>query len=238
MTSPLTFNTPARCIEYAMKDAGLLQHGDLPDGDHLAEYTNRLNDLINLWQTQGLKLWLQADLPLTLTQGVSLYTLGPTGTVVMPKPTRVIQSYVIDTSGNIRPLMMISRDEWTRLANRSQQGAINSVFIDKQQLTMNVNLWLTPDAVAATDILHLIVQNQVTNFTGLTDTINFPTEWFMALRWGLADDICGGQPQKIMERCGQKADIYRIALENWDVEDASTQFQPDPNTGRNTGGFR
>jgi hypothetical protein len=91
---------------------------------------------------------------------------------------------------------------------------------------------------AATDVLHLVTQYQVTNFTGLTDTINFPNEWFMALRWGLADDISSGQPAAIMQRCMMKAEAYRIALENWDVEDASTMFQPDPNTGRNTGGFR
>jgi hypothetical protein len=221
-----------------MKDAGLLQHGDSPDSEHYAEYGNRLVDLINLFQTQGLKLWLNQDLSIALTQGTSLYTLGLTGTLYMIKPTRVIQAYFNDVNGITRPLMMISRDEWSRLANRSQQGAINSVFVDKQQDYLGINLWMTPDANSALGTLHLIIQNQVTQFSGLTDTINFPTEWFMALRWGLADDIAGGQPEAIMARCAQKANTFRDALENWDVEDAATQFQPDPNTGRNTGGFR
>ncbi len=238
MTSNINFNTPARCIEYAMKDAGILQHGDQPDSEHFAEYGNRLNDLINLWQTQGLKLWLQQDLAVTLTAGQSLYTFGPTGTTVMPKPMRVIQAYTLNTGGVTRPLTLISRDEWTRLSNRTQLGALNSVFIDKQQTNLGVNLWLTPDATAATDILHLVTQYQVTNFIGLTDTLNFPTEWFLALRWGLADDICGGQPGAIMARCAQKATAYREALEDWDVEDTSTQFQPDPTTGLRSGGFR
>ena len=237
MTSPATFNTPARIIEYAMKDAGLLQHGDSPDGEHYAEYGNRLNDIINLWQTQGLKLWLNQDLPVVLTQGVALYSLGLTGTVIMNKPLRIIQAYTVNTGLVTRPLLMISRDEWSRLSNRTQQGAINSIYVDKQQLVLNLNFWLIPDATAATDTVHVIAQYQVANFAGLTDTMNFPTEWFIALRWALADEICTGQPQAIMDRCLMRANLYREMLEDWDVEDAATQFQPDPNFNRNSGNF-
>ena len=238
MTLATTLNTPARCIELAMKDAGLLQHGDSVDSDYLAEHMGRLQDLINLWQTQGLKLWLQQDLPLTLVAGQATYTIGPGGDLNMAKPLRIIQATTVTTDGVSRPLMMISRDEWTRLSDRVTQGALNSVFVDKQQTQLNVNFWLTPDATAATDTVHLIAQYQATAFTGLTDTINFPQEWFLALRWGLADDICTGQPASIMARCANRASIYREALENWDVEDAATQFQPDFGAGSYLGGFR
>lgn len=238
MTLATTLNTPARCIELAMKDAGLLQHGDSVDSDYLAEHMGRLQDLMNLWQTQGLKLWLQQDLPLTLTAGVMTYAIGPGGAINMAKPVRVIQANTVNTTGTSRPLTLISRDEWTRLSDKTQLGALNSIFVDKQQTQLLINFWLTPDATAATDVVHLITQYQVTAFTGLTDTINFPQEWFLALRWGLADDICGGQPDSIMARCAHRASVYREALENWDVEDAATQFQPDNNQGRFSGGFR
>ena len=57
--------------------------------------------------------------------------------------------------------------------------------------------------------------------------IAFPVEWFQALRWGLADELCSGQPQLIMERCERKAMMYRDLLEDWDVEDTSTRVTPD-----------
>ncbi len=60
----------------------------------------------------------------------------------------------------------------------------------------------------------------------------------MALRWGLADDICTGQPGEIMRRCAERAKAYREALEDWDVEDAATQFQPDPQGGFAHGRFQ
>ena len=223
MTSP--FNSPARIIEYAMGDAGLLQTGELPTPDQYTGYSNRLLDLINLWQTQGLKLWLQRDLAIPLTAGKASYSLGPIGDVSMVKPMRVLQAYSLQAMGVRRPLTPISRDEYTRLSNVSQPGTVNSIFVDKQQLQLVVNMWLVPDAQAALEVVHVILQYQVVNFNSIYAGIEFPQEWFIALRWGLADDICTGQPQAIMDRCKARADAFRTALEDWDVEDAPTFFQ-------------
>ncbi len=225
MTAP--FNSPSRIIEYAMGDAGLLQTGELPTPEQYTQYSNRLLDLINLWQTQGLKLWLQRDLAIPLVAGKRAYSLGPLGDVSMVKPMRVLQAYSLQSSGVRRPLSPLSRDEFTRLSNVSQPGQTNSYFVDKQQLQLVINFWLVPDAQAAQEVAHVILQYQVTNFVTLTEGIEFPQEWFIALRWGLADDICTGQPQAIMDRCAARSLAFRTTLEDWDVEDAATNFQVD-----------
>jgi len=240
MTTPATFNTPDRIIRMAMVDAGYLQDGDDPTPEQYANYLNRLNDLINFWQTQGLKLWLQYDLSIPLTSGQGTYTIGPGGSVDMVKPLRVIDNgYYLDTQGIKRPLLMISRDEYTRLSSVTEQGALNSYFVDKQALQLVVHFWLVPDTTAAANgTAHVTIQKQVTNVTTLTESMNFPQEWFLALRWGLADDICTGQPLAIMQRCASKAEFYRLALEAWDVEDASTRFHPDSRSMHHGGAFR
>ncbi len=114
-----------------------------------------------------------------------------------------------------------------RLSNIIQTGQISQYFVDKQQTQLSVTFWLIPDATAATGTAHLLLQTQATNPVNLTETVNFPNEWRIALRWGLADDISTGQPQAIMSRCAEKALIYRGMLEDWDVEDAPTKFEPD-----------
>ena len=53
----------------------------------------------------------------------------------------------------------------------------------------------------------------------------------MALRWALADDSATGQPALIMDRCERKAHEYRRLLEDWDVEDVPTRFQPSHEGG-------
>lgn len=230
MTAP-SDNTPNSIIADAMSDAGLLQEGASPNSEQLAKYSRRLRDLIRLWQTQGLKLWLNVDTSIPLVAGTATYTMSPTGNVPMVKPMRVVDAYYSDSTSNRRPIFALARQEYDRLSQITQTGQITQYFVDKQQSALVVKFWLVPDATAATGTAHLVLQTQVTGFTSLTETMNFPEEWRIALRWGLADEICTGQPVSIMERCKQRAEQYRMMLEDWDVEDADTRFTPDIRVG-------
>ena len=52
---PSASNTVYGIINDAMHDAGYLQEGEIPNSDQLASNQRRLCDIINLWQTQGLR---------------------------------------------------------------------------------------------------------------------------------------------------------------------------------------
>lgn len=215
--------TVIQTITDAMVDAGLLMEGATPSSDQQTKNLRRLNDLIELWQTQGLKLWLERDTSITLVAGTSNYTVTNGGARVM----RITQGYWLSSAGNRTPVNLISREEYTRLSNTTNTGAVTSIFVEKLVTSTKVWTWLVPDATAAAGTLHVIGQITVPNFTLTTDdlTISFPKEWAIALRWGLADEICTGQPESIMQRCAAKASMFRDALENWDVEDASVRFE-------------
>jgi hypothetical protein len=210
-----------------MLEAGLLAEGDAPTPEQYARNMRKLRDLIRYEQTQGLKLFLLSDTSVTLVQGQGHYKFGPTSPIVMAKPTRVIQAYLLDPTGTRRPLVPLSWDDYMRLSQVNQQGAINSYFVDKQATYLDVFFWLIPDAFSATCTAQLLFQLAATAPVNLTDTTCFPDEWRMYLVWGLADQIAGGQPESIMMRCKQNAEQYRAALEDWDVEDTMTSFQPD-----------
>lgn len=233
-------NTAYGIINDAMFDAGYLQEGQVANGEQLSTYMRRLCDIINLWQTQGLKLFLLQDYSINLVSGQSLYPLNvDSPDVLLAKPLRVLQGYILDATSSVkRPLVPISWNEWINLSQTTgNTGAINSYFVDKQATVLNVNVWLTPDTAEALNTLHLLLQIQAANPITLTDNVSFPQEWRIALRWALADDICTGQPQTIMDRCAQKAEIYRTALEDWDVEDAPTRFTPGLQSSQQTGSF-
>lgn len=238
MTAPAR-NTPISIISDAYQDAGLLQLGQEPSSEQIVVGMGKLTDLINYRQTKGLKLWLNVDTSVTLVAGQGTYTFGPSGTVEMVKPLRVIEAYYRDLNGIRRPLTVLSWDDYIRLSQINTTGAINSYFVNKKQTELSVFFWLVPDATAATGTAHLLLQTQVTNFISVTETMNFPIEWSLALRWGLADELATGQPQAIMDRCQMRAETYWAALEDWDVEDAPTQFQVDQRlTSNNYGRFR
>lgn len=237
MTAPAD-NTPVSIVSDAYFDAGLLQEGDSINPEQLVSGMRKLTDMINLWQTQGLKLWLLADTSVSLVAGQGTYVLSPTGDVKMPKPPRAIDAYYRDDSGIRRPLVPLSWNEYIRLSQIHNTGQINSYFVDKKQSVLSVFFWLVTDATAATGTVHLLLQTQVTNFINVTEEMNFPIEWRIALRWGLADELATGQPQAIMDRCAQRALAYRTTLEDWDIEDTPTRFTPDQRSQYATGRFR
>lgn len=233
-------NTAYGIIDDAMHDAGKLQEGQRPNSEQLASNLRRLNDLVNLWQTQGLKLFLQEEITVPLVVGQTLYVLGPTGpAVVMAKPSRLLQGYILNTSNVRRPLVPISRDEWERLSQTiGNNGTINSYMVDKQAYALNLNVWPPPDNVEVLNTAVFLAQVQANGPIFLTDETSFPQEWRIALRWGLADDISTGQPEAIMARCQQRSQAYRTALEDWDVEDAATMFNVDSRFYGHQGRFK
>jgi hypothetical protein len=235
-----TSNTAYGIISDAMQDAGILQDGESPNSEQLSNNLRRLCDIVNLWQTQGLKLWLWEDIAIPLTEGVNSYILAPGGVVDMTKPLRGLQGYILSAVGNSRrPLTVMSWDEWMRLSQvTGNNGMVSSFFIDKKATQLIVYVWNPPDAVEATNSLHILLQTQAVNPVNLEEDMSFPQEWRIALRWALADDICTGQPQAIMDRCAQRAIAYREALENWDVEDAPTYFAVDSRMTQGRGRFR
>ena len=239
MTAASNAYTPDRCIREAMQNCGKLQSGDDPSSEDFANYMPRLNSIFNYLQTKGLKLWLNYDKTIPLVAGTALYTLGPAGTVVMTKPLRVILAYYLDLTGNQYPLTAMSWSDYKQLSNLNQQGSLNSYFVDKQQLSLNVYFWLVPDAFTASNgSAHLVIQQQITGLVSLTDTMNFPVEWFLALTWTLAHEISTGQPQSVQAKCAALSKQYVEDLENWDVEDVSTTFTPDPRMNTYMSSFR
>lgn len=244
MTAPAYINSPIRAVKRAYLEAGLIEMGGVPDGEQLLAGLERLNDLLAYEQTQGVKLWLELDLAITLTGGQSLYPQTESLNGITTKPTRVKEAYfqynTTPSGGNpIYPLIPLARSDWDTLGNRTVQGNITSYYVDKQPNVLNVWFWLTPSTgFAALGSPHLIVQQQQQQAITLTETMILPQEWFLFCLWALADELAGGQPASIMERCAQRAGYYRDALENWDVEDPATQFTVDTRMTYQTGRFQ
>jgi hypothetical protein len=215
-------NTVYGIIKDAMMDAGLLQEGADPNSEQLANNMRRLCDIINLWQTQGLTLFLLEEITVDLIEDQQAYTVNPAG-LSPSKHLRIIQGRIHNSSGVlVRELRPLDWNEWNRLAHTS--GVITGYLVDKQPTSLIVRVWNKPDATEAANNMILLVHKQVENPYNLESNVAFPQEWRIALRWGLADDISTGQPEAIMARCKDRAETFRSALEDWDVEDTPTYF--------------
>lgn len=227
MAGPADRNTAGRAILLAMKNAGLLPRGEVPNSDDLTEYLGRLGDMISTWAVEGIKLWTNREVSITLVAGTASYVLGPGGAILQTKPLRVLGANFVSSSGNSMVLSPLSRTDYRALGNTTNRGAINSYFVDKQQVNLVIHFWQVPDTSAATGTVNVLYQAPLIAPSALNENVEFPQEWFQALSWGLSDEICTGQPQEIVQRCAQRAAVFKDILQNWDIEDVPITFGLD-----------
>ena len=140
MTAPVDLYTPDRLIRQALRDCGRLQYGSSPPSEAVDDALTRLTDIINTWQTQGLKLWLNSTVSITLVAGTSSYTIGPAASPATLKPARILAGWYVASTGARRPLTPLSWTDYHSLGNLTSSGAVNSYFVDKQQLNLVIRI--------------------------------------------------------------------------------------------------
>lgn len=226
MTQPATFFQAERLIKQALFDAGRLNAGGTPSDDLFEDCRQRLTDLLTHYQTKGCKLWLNSLQPVTLTAGVKAYSLGPAGTIIAEKPPRILEGwYVITSNGSRRPLEALSWNTYYGLGNVTVPGEVTGYFTDKQRDNLVVHFWSTPSTSAASaGFVELLVQRFYSGPVEVTSEILFPPEWYLALRWGLADELATTAPPALAQRAALRAREFLEQLESWDVEDAPVRF--------------
>ena len=163
-----TSKTVYGIISDAMFDAGLLEEGELPNSEQISTNFRRLNDIINLWQTQGLKLFLLEEVTVPLVENKHTYTFGPGLDISMAKPSRVLDGYILNPDGVRRPIFQISWKDWNLLPQvTGNAGMINSYMVNKQAEFLEVRFWNTPSAEEANNSAVLLMQVAAPNAINL-----------------------------------------------------------------------
>jgi hypothetical protein len=180
-------------IKGALRLVGALAIGETPTADQVTEASEALNLLVKSWQADGMPLWARGSYDLPLTLGTAMYTIGTGQTVNIPKPLKITQAILHDTSSNVDiPMRIITRDEYLRLGNKTIQGQPIQIYYDPKRDTGE--LYVFPPANSATVTykqIRFTYQKPFEDFDASTDTPDFPQEWYEALKYGLATRLAG-----------------------------------------------
>ena len=236
--------TRDQIISLALRKLGVLEIGDTPDANTVANAALSLNLFIKQLSVEGLKLWKNTEIIIPLTTNQTTYVLGGTTSTLMydslaptvpitDRPLKVIQGFYRSTETTIyidTPVMIISKQEYNTLGSKFSTGTTNSIFYSVKQLNGILYVYLTPDVNTSTyKALHLVVQLPLNDLNSALEIPNFPNEWMNCLVWNLADQLAleYGVPMNARQELTQRAEAYRSLLTDWDVETTSTFFTPD-----------
>lgn len=149
--------------------------------EHMQRAMMESNLLLSEWSNRGVNLWKSELQTVTLSQGVSNYTL--------PKRTvSILVAYISQTINNVstdRIITPISTYEWGAIPNKTLQG-FPTIYWFNRQITPQINIWNVPN-LDNTYVLKLqtMVQVEDNNLTG-AQTPDVPYRWYDCMVAGLA----------------------------------------------------
>lgn len=225
-------------IKASFRLIGVGHRGESIPAEDINDASEALNLMLKAWQVDGLQLWKREEQSITLTASKRVYTLGPTGDIVMQRPLRLLEVVRRDSSNIDVPLNRLSKNEYYSLSNKFSEGIPVSYHFDPQLDNAELILWEVPNTGAASEYtIEIVYHRPFEDMDAATNNFDCPAEWLEAIKFGLAirlapeygttlqeqyrlDKMFYGDPSEGVEG------IYDKAL-SWDVEDTSVYFQPD-----------
>ena len=201
-----------------------------------------LNFLVTYWQADGMQVWCQKTGTHTLTVDTTEYTVGPGGAIDIARPTQVTQAWLRsnDTDPVDTPLNIVDRNTHNFLSTKTSSGTPNQLMYDPRydmpagnngaNAKGLITLWPAPTSTDVTTYdLHFVYTRPIQDFNAVTDFLDFPQEWFNAIKWNLAYQISFeyGTPVEILDRIRKIAEEEKARAMAFDTDQVGIFFQPD-----------
>lgn len=179
--------TTRQVITAALRKLGVLIQGEAATSTQESEAILALNAMLKRFFTLGMPFYREYTHSITtLVSGTAAYAVSPDSVAPLGSLYNIYQAYLRNTTDNIDvPLMIISREEYNELTDKSSQGQPTQITISADGKT--VYLYQTPDATSASTYdVYIFGYKENETITAATDTISFPQEWYESIIYGLA----------------------------------------------------
>lgn len=186
-----------------MRLLGAIAAGETLETNELNDAFLVLNQMISSWNTEGLSLVGRNRQMVPLTLGQNSYSLAI-------RPIK-IEAASAAISGIDSPIEIVDSVGWESVPEKAMTSVyIRKLFCDYLYPNSSISIWPTP-RIAGT--LEMVVYATITQFSAVTDTVDLPPGYEMAVRYNLAMALLPEYPRsQIDQSLPAQAQMYKASL--------------------------
>lgn len=203
-------------LNYREKTAGDRIGIELDDGSRFWDHVVTVDSTTQVTINNGV--------PSTATSANSVYTYSTD----IARPMRLLQARFGETlTASEIPVRQWSRDEYFDQPDKDSTGTVVNWYYTPELTRGELYVWQVANSI--NQVLRFTYIDPIEIPTALTDSLEFPSEWYMPLKWAVAAELgpsygISQQRQIILE---QKALTTLDNVLGFDVERESLSLQPD-----------
>lgn len=177
--------TAQEVIERGMRLLGVLESGETPTTNELADGLEVLNSMVAFWGSQSWCVPYHVQDSLTLTISDGAYTIGSGQDIDTLLPMKIVSAWTRDTNGNDWPLEIIPQEEYANIWDKDFVEKPEKLCFVKSGTTGTLYLWPEPDAA---DTLYIESTKRLGNYA-LSDQLGLPQEYERPLCYNFATEF-------------------------------------------------
>jgi hypothetical protein len=217
--------TAQNIIDLAALDIGVLASGETLQPEEYVDCLNKLNGMMQAWDTMRLNIFAASEAVYTLTSGQYLYTIGTEGSPSFNalRPVSIRAANII--SGGLRfGIRIISVEDWAMLPEQSNVATVPRLLYYDNDYPQ-ARIYLNPGPNSSSTQLELFTWEQLTQFASLTTPFDLPPAYQNAIEWNLAVDLCDMFGRPITQTVAGNAQRYMQALQGLNLPPSPGQSQ-------------
>lgn len=107
-----------------------------------------------------------------------------TYTAKAQRPLEIDEVRLVSSDATERPLLIVSRNEYMALSDKTSEGSPNQIYFDPQTQNAVIRVWLEPNNMK--EFIKFTGKYPIQDADALTNNLDFPQEWLEMLSWNLA----------------------------------------------------
>ncbi len=190
-------------------------------------FVTTVNLLTRTGQVVVVNEWLWVDVQGIFggVQDFKLYRLRATGTTVLD-----VIELVYQNKPNEIPMYKLNRNDYANLPDKVSTGRPTQFWYDRQRTQPEIELWPSPGAEFTFDQITGFVQRQLQDVGAMTDELEVPDRWYLAIVCNLAAEL-GRELREVDEIIVPRLDLdaEKYLTDAWTGETDESEVYLRPN---------